>query len=65
MKIFTVELSGGYGDNHYWNLIYAGNDYATAKTLATTAPFQDDYNNWAVIKTWENGITTAAEEVNR
>ena len=35
----------------------------TAKMLGITAPFQDEYNNWATVKTWENGAIIANEEL--
>lgn len=65
MKTYTTELSGGYGDNRYTDLIYAGEHYETAKMLGITAPFQDAYNNWATVKTWENGAIIATEELDR
>lgn len=65
MKTYTTEISGGCGNNHYTDLIYAGEHYETAKMLGITAPFQDEYNNWATVKTRENGAIIAIEEIDR
>lgn len=65
VKTYTTETSGGFGDNHYWNLVYAGGDYAVAKHSAVTASFEDDTNNWAIIKTWVNGVVINSEDIDR
>lgn len=55
MKTYVSVYEGGFGDDHYQGILYAGQDFSLAEQALIDFTFPDDYNNYGYIQVWIDG----------
>jgi hypothetical protein len=56
MKTYVATYTGGYGDNHYFGILYAGTNLKKAKQSVLDFKFPDEYNNYGEVDVWQDGV---------